>query len=379
MHGLACLRPTFDGILFFALACGAIGESQTPSVPPAPQILPAPAAAPSIASNSGDAHSITLDIVVADKSGAPIKGLKAEDFTLLDNKQRKTVSVQEAGGTSQAGDNDVEAYVLIDAINPVESTVASERHDLTVYLGRAGHLPVPASLVFLTPDGLKIQGQSTREASILLANLESNPTSLRTFHDAGYYSAEALREKSLMAMNVLAVKLGKKPGRKLVIWVSPGWREFIFQSSRMSRKDQEELFSYEASLSVALSAARITLYTVDPMGAECVTCSQNSYYKNYLKGPNAPKDADHNDLLLQALSAKTGGRVVTGKNDIASMIDDCLADAQHYYVLTFEAPPSVRETTFHEIKVQVDKPGAQVRTRTGYYTLAEAEATKPKP
>jgi VWFA-related protein len=269
--------------------------------------------------------------------------------------------------------------VLIDTINPAESTVASERHDLTMYLGRAGQLPIPASLVFLTPDGLKIQGQSTREASVLLANLESNPTSLRTFQNTGYYSAEALREKSLMAMNVLALKLAKRPGRKLVIWVSPGWAEFIFQSSRMSRKDQENLFSYEASLSVALRAARITLYSVDPNGAECVTCSRNSYYKNYLKGPSAPKDADHNDLLLQALVAKTGGKVVTGKNDIAGMIDDCLADAQHYYTLMFGAPPGTRETTFHEIKVEVDKPGAQTRTRTGYYTLAEAEATKTNP
>jgi hypothetical protein len=47
--------------------------------------------------------------------------------------------------------------------------------------------------------------------------------------------------------------------------------------------------------------------------------------------------------------------------------------------LTFEAPASARETTFHEIKVQVDKPGAQVRTRTGYYMLAPAEAAKTKP
>jgi VWFA-related protein len=331
-----------------------------------------------MAVDPNDAHTIRLDAVVTDKAGAQIKGLGAEDFTVLDNKHRQTVSVLEAGGISQARDT-VEAYVLIDTINSLESTVASERHDLTVYLGRAGHLPIPTSLVFLTPDGLKIQGQSTREASVLLANLESNPTSLRTFQNTGYFNAEALREKSLMAMNVLALKLSRKPGRKLVIWVSPGWAEFIFQSSRMSRKDQEELFSYEASLSVALRTARITLYSVDPNGAECVTCSRNSYYKNYLKGPAAPKDADHNDLLLQALVAKTGGKVVTGKNDIAGMIDDCLADAQHYYTVTFEAPPGTGETTFHEIKVAVNKPGVQVRTRTGYYTLPGAEAPKPKP
>jgi len=130
--------------------------------------------------------------------------------------------------------------------------------------------------VFLSTEGLKVQGQATREPKILLANLESNPTSVRTFQNSGYFSAEALREKSLRDMNVLAVKLAKKPGRKLVIRVSPGWGAFIFQSSRMSRKDQENLFSYEALLSVALRVARVTLYRVDPNGAECVTCSQNA-------------------------------------------------------------------------------------------------------
>jgi VWFA-related protein len=371
------------GLIPFAFAIAAsyaAGQSpaagSTPVLPTASQAAPS---APAEPVDLKDAHTVRLDVVVTDKSGTPVKDLKAEDFTLLDNKQRKTVSVEEAGGTSQAGENTVEAYVVIDTINPQESTIASERHDLTAYLEHAGTLPIPTSLVFLTTDGLKIQGQSTRDAKILLANLQSNPTSLRTFVNSGYFSSEALREKSLMAMNVLAVKLARKPGRKLVIWVSPGWAEFIFQSSRMSRKDQEELFSYEAALSVALRAARMTLYSVDPNGAECVTCSRNSYYKNYLKGPYAPKDADHNDLLLQALAAKTGGKVVTGNNNIAAMIDDCLADAQHYYVLTFEAPASVRETTFHEIKVQVDKPGAQVRTRTGYYMLAPAEAAKTKP
>jgi VWFA-related protein len=370
------------GLVLVAFACpaGCVAQGQPAATSPtavssAASQTAAPAPANSVDLN--DARTVRLDVIVTDKSGASIRDLKAADFTVLDNKQRQTVSVQEVGGPGSA-DSPVEAYILIDTINPPISMVASERHDLTEYLTHAGNLPIPTSLVFLSTEGLKIQGQSTREPKILVANLESNPTSVQTFQKTGYYSAEALREKSLMAMDVLAVKLAKRPGRKLVIWVSPGWGAFIFQSSRMSRKDQEDLFSYEASLSVALRVARVTLYSVDTNGAECVTCSRNSYYQNYLKGPFAPKDADHNDLMLQTLAAKTGGKVVTGKNNIASMIEDCLADAQHYYTLTFEASPGGRETTFHEIKVEVDKPGAQVRTRTGYYTLAEAEPSGPK-
>lgn len=361
------------GIVILALSCAGscltAGQAVTPSPPGEQNSAAAQASSPS----AEDVRTIELDAVVTDKSGTPIAGLKAEDFTLLDNKQRQAVSVVEAGVTNK---DVVEAYVLIDTINPHVTTVANERRDLTAWLQRTDRIAVPISLVFLTTDGLKIQGQPTLDPKILLANLENNPTTVRTFHDTGYYSAEAVREKCLMAMNVLAVKLAKRPGRKLVIWISPGWAEFIMQSSRMSRKDQEELFSYEASLSVALRIARITLYSVDPNGAECVTCSRNSYYKNYLKGPYTAGDADHNDLLLQALAAKSGGRVLTGKNDIAAMVAECMTDAQNYYVLTFAAPPAAQRTTFHEVKVEVDKPGSQVRTRSGYYSLAQAEAEK---
>ena len=364
-------RELFPAILAFALGAGCF----TGGAEPIQQVAqPAPAASDghTVQAAPSAANSIKLDVVVTDKSGAPVKGLKVEDFKVFDNKHDQAISVDERSGASATPQDPVEAYVVIDTINPHVSVVASERRDLTAWLQKMSELPLPTSLVFLTPDGLKIQGQPTRTPAILLGNLDNNPTSLRTFHDSGYYSSEALREKCLMAMNVLAVELAQRPGRKLVIWVSPGWAEFIMQSSQMSRKEQEQLFTYEASLSVALRVARMTLYAVDPMGAECVTCSRNSYYKNYLKGPRSAGDADQNDLLLQTLAAKTGGKVVTGKNNIPAMIEECMAEAQTYYEVKFDVPLTSPETTFHEIRVQVDRPGLKTRTSTGYFTLAPA-------
>jgi VWFA-related protein len=317
---------------------------------------------------------MVLDTVITDKAGNRITGLKPEDFTVLDNKQRQTVTVSEETPAGAA----VEAYVLIDEINPNMALLASARNDFIAYFKRGAQLPIPTSLVFLTVDGLKFQQEPSRDPSVLLTNLQNNPTTTQTFQSAttseqplrdGYYNFEARREKCLQAMNVLSLKLAKRQGRKLVIWVSPGWGEYVLQGSRMSRKNFDDLFTYEASLSTAVQAAHITLYSVEPSGADCTTCTQNSHYKAYMKGPASAGDADQNDLMLQALVAKTGGKVLWGRNDIAGMVDECLKDAQDYYVISYPAPPAPRDKTFHEIRVEVNKPKAQVRTRWGYFAL----------
>jgi VWFA-related protein len=336
---------------------------------PAPQVTAQAAAAVNVAS------SIVLDTVVLDKSGARITGLKPEDFIVSDNKQNQSVTVSEVSAVDGQAGAPLEAYLLIDEINPDTPLVASARNDLTAYFKSIHQLPVPTSLVFLTVSGLRFQREPSRDPAILLANLDANPTTTRTFVDTGYFSFEARREKCLQAMNVLSVKLSQRPGRKLVIWVSPGWGEFIFQSSRMTRKNNEDLFAYEAALTTALQAARITLYSVDPGGTDCNTCTQNSHFKAYLKGPASAGDVDHNDLMLQALATKTGGNVLWGKNNVASMIDECLKDAQGYYVITYPAPTAPRDITFHEVRVQVNKPGAQVRTRWGYFALSSSTAS----
>jgi VWFA-related protein len=337
-------------------------------------------AKPAAAQQGSGSDSIVLDTVITDKSGARITGLKAEDFTVLDNKQRQAITVSEEGAGTAGSSVSVEAYVVVDEISSPMGMLANERNDFIAYFKRIKELPLPTALVFFTADGLKFQKEPSRDPAILMANLEANPMKAQTFRtrestesyynaQGQYYSMEAQREKSLQAMNVLGLRLAKRPGRKLVIWVSPGWGDWGMQNSRMSRKDFEGLFSYEAGLATLLRAARITLYSVDSGGSDCSTCAQHSSYKGYIKGPASPGDADQNDLMLQALVAKSGGKVLFGRNDMAGMVDECLKDVDGYYVITYPAPATPHETTFHEIKVQVQKPGAQVRTRWGYYAM----------
>jgi hypothetical protein len=53
--------------------------------------------------------------------------------------------------------------------------------------------------------------------------------------------------------------------------------------------------------------------------------------------------------------------------DILGELNTAMRDADACYRITFQAPPADRRNEYHELRVQVDKPGAQVRTTAGYY------------
>ncbi len=328
-------------------------------------------AAPAPAATAAANRTVTLDVVVTDKSGKAIAGLQPGDFKVLDNKQPRNIeSLHEAAGANAAADPPLEVYLLVDTVNPGTEVIANEGRNLVDYLQHSGdHLALSTSFIFFTVDGLKFQQQPTHDPKVLLANLESNPIGQRTFHgSAGFESQVQMREKSLQALNLLAVTLSRRPGRKLVVWITTGWQAFPDLSSQKTAQEYQQLFNYIVSLSTALREARITLYSVDPQGAaEGGANVKNSYYQDFLKGVASPKQADNGDLFLPVIATQTGGKVLYGSNDTAKMIDQCLADAETYYAVTVDAPAATHESEYHGIQIQIDKPGSKARTITGYY------------
>jgi hypothetical protein len=57
-----------------------------------------------------------------------------------------------------------------------------------------------------------------------------------------------------------------------------------------------------------------------------------------------------------------------GSSNLAGLIDQCIEDAEAYYVLTFRPPPAAHPSEYHDIQVQLTRPGLKARTRSGYYT-----------
>jgi VWFA-related protein len=309
-------------------------------------------------------RAIRLNVVVTDKSGKRVTGLQPQDFTLLDNKEaRDILSVHAEETATGRTDGGVEVILLIDGINSSFNSVANTREELVKYLRQnGGHLALPTSFIFLSDAGTQIGIQPTRDGNALIAELVDNSSGLRTFAQ-GLYRGEERWQLSLTALDRIAPGVGKRPGRKLLVWISPGWPAFSRLGWLNSKNYKQSLFDYIVRVSTALREAGITIYSIDPEGVG----RDQFYYENFLKGVGSVNKADNGDLLLQVLAFQSGGLVFSGGNDIGNLIDRCVADANGYYMLTFDSPPASYPNEYHGIEVLVHKQGIKIRTRTGYY------------
>ena len=338
------------------------------SLPLFAQQTPAPSAPPS----SGDTNPlITLDAVVTNKSGTPQSGLQQQDFTLLDNKtSQKIVSFHAIETPAAPAVPPVEVVLCIDTVNTAIQTVLDERSQIQKYLRQnGGKLTNPTSVVIFSDSGLKNLGAPTLDGNALGSMLDGND--IVGFHAmqraSGSNGAFERLTSSLSKLYSLAAFEEKKPGRKMVIWISPGWPLLASVGTEMYSKGKEQLFSTLVLVSTAIKQARITLYSIDPEGAGGSGLRSRFSYESYLKGVSTAKDVSPPNLSLQVLVTRSGGRVLTTGNDIGSQIADCLSDIKAFYVLSFETVPTERPDEYHSLELKVDKPGLIARTSAGYY------------
>ena len=333
--------------------------TQSNSAPP-----PADAKPPAAASD----HRIWLDVVVTDKDGNPQPGLQQSDFSILDDKLPLNIaSFRAIDGSGPA--EPLHVIILLDAVNTGIRTMGYERLELEKFLRQnGGHLALPTSLVFVTDTTTEIQPKSTLDGNALADVVGSKETGLRiNGRSEGVYGAMDRLNMSLNALKRIIAYEAPQPGRKLLVWFSPGWPLLSGPRIDLTKKNQEWLFNNIVEFSRDLRESRITLYSVDPLGSGEAASFRVSYYKGFLKGVPSPNKAEPADLALQVLATQSGGKALNSSNDLAQLMASCVIDAKAYYTLAFDAVPADHPDEYHSLEIKVDKPGLTARTRTGYY------------
>ncbi len=311
---------------------------------------------------------VSLDVIVTDKSGKAIPGLQQQDFTLLDDKQPQSIlSFHETD--EPAADPPMQAILLVDAVNNGFQGVVQQRQQLENFLRRdGGHLPMPMSLVLLADTSTQMQPVPTSDGKALADTLSSSQYALRIDgRSQGFYGAVDRLQISLRALHQLISYEANQPGRKLLIWLSAGWPLLSGPGVQLTAKTQDFLFNSIVELSGALREARITLYSVDSLGVGDAISGRTFYYEEFLKGVPSANKTQNGNLGLQVLAIQSGGRVLSGSNDVTSSIASCLADAKAFYTISFDSPPADHPNEYHSLQVKIGKPGLAARTRTGYY------------
>jgi VWFA-related protein len=336
--------------------------------PPA-ELSQRPAAAPAAAAQG----SILLDVAVTDKSGKPVTGLTAQDFTVIDNKRpQKIASFQEVAQSAAAPKTPVQVFILLDGLNArTSANLMVEQQELLAFLKKnAATLPGPTSILLLGQAGVGLGGSSARDAGALIAALNTDRSG-ELLNNRGLlaYGTGGGQQLSLYTLDRLA-DYETGPGRKLAIWISPGWPLLPTDDDitmGLNTKQQKEMFATIVAFTDKLRRDRLTLYQIDPSGLADADSYSTSDYKQYEKGLKNYNQVQTGALGLQILADQTGGRVLNSSNDISGELAKCLADAEAYYTLSFDAPKGDGPNELHTLEIKLGKPGLTARTRTEYY------------
>jgi VWFA-related protein len=337
-----------------------LAQSATTSMDPTQQALPT--------NVEGRIH---LDVVVRDAAGKPVSGLRAQDFKLLDDgKDRVLSSFAAYDGLQAKPDPPVQMILVIDCVNNGFVELGYIRQGLTKFLRQNdGHLAQPTTIVRFTLSGVDFLSQPSTDGDAL-ANVVDKIGATTKPGGLEYFSL------SLKALSTLMNQEANEPGRKLLIWLGPGWPTpapigQVF--TKIDARDQRADYKLTVQYARAMEQGRIALYGGN--------AAADFYMRDYLKPVRKVSEADPRNLSLDVLAVKSGGHgELSGVNRdsaVTDILNNFAAEASTFYSLSYDPPRARRADEFHELKVVLDQPGLKARTITGYYD--EPEYFRPEP
>ena len=359
------------GALLLVATLGSGLAQQNPAELPDPTLThrppPKAATAPSVVTPAG---RFRLDVTVTDAAGKAVLGLGPQDFKVLDNNAaRKILTFRSYDGVTVKPEPLVQVVLVIDTANLPFQQVAFVRDAVGKFLSEnGGRLAEPVSIMVLSDAGLRVQPRPSTDGRALLGVLNEVKGSIPTINAAEGNEGDLERfQLSVREISRIADNEALKPGRKLLIWVGPGWPLLDSSKYSFSDKDQRRYFDSIVELSTKLREGRVVVDSVAPAASTTVSGLGTTLYQNFLKGVRTPHQSDSGNLALKVLALQSGGLVLGPDNDLAGQIDRCVAEANAFYTLTYDPGYAAAPNEYHDLRVEVDQAGVMARTRTGYY------------
>jgi VWFA-related protein len=355
---------------------------------------------------------IHLDVVVTDQTGKPVSGLKAADFTVLDGGQpEKIVSFHAYGEAGASPDPPVAITLVLDTLGLPPDLASRERLSVEAFLRQnGGRLAQPISILMLTETGLWRVGLPSTDGNALAESVaknrvtisNGNPNHLSAQIDQGwqsqapqagtinpYHATDLPGEAALKALGAIATAERRQPGRKLLIWVGPGWGVGSGnpEEHAKTQPDKQALFDRIVWFSTLLRLARVSLYTfsvgevsplndakgrdlmLDPKALDPKEMGFPWYAVHPVTSPQQLPGFPYEALNLnrKVLAIESGGRVIDSRGDPLHQIDDCAREPSAFYTLTFNPSPADHADEYHDLKVDVRQPGLTAHSDTFYY------------
>jgi VWFA-related protein len=401
-----------------AVVAAEVQQTQPPQTPPPAQAPATPQTPQQQPVFRTGVDVIRLDVSVLDKDRQPIRGLTMEDFSVFEDGKLQTLvavseiesaehdpspsawmrhvprDVQSNDLVDQAGDGRLFAIVMDDWNIPFD--------DLDIIMGARTAAryfidllrPSDIAAVIYTQQGGKTQDFTDDRAKLIEAVDKFDPPEVRWIDptplapsggggDMPYRSSPALMrsqcqrtQPAVPTLDTVASRLATVPNRrKTIVFISVG----VPLSFAATRGCPAELADIMKDVFRKSERANINIYGIDPAGYRG--------YENYLQMPirrggrpalrtYSAREAEAASRIrrefLEITADHTGARAIVSTSEIEREIDRVFDEAGAYYLLGYQTSNGKPDGRFRKLEVKIKRPGATVRTRSGYYAPTEA-------
>jgi VWFA-related protein len=360
---------------------------------------------------------VLTNVVVRDKkTGEVVKGLKASDFTVLENgKLQKIASFDyqnvDEGAVLREKSTVVGKASIAELLNGDFAANPSALRDhrlIVMFFDLSSMQPEdidravepaqdyvnkkmqPADLVALVSmaTGLSMDQDFTSDKAALLkglgkyngtegtgfANGNEGGNSGGTADDASSFTADdseynALNtDRELYAIRTIAKSLERVDQRKSLLYFSGG----------LTRQGIENQASMRAATNAAVKA-NMAIYSVDSRGLQALPPVGNASTgslrgtASYSGGAmQSQLDANFGSQeTLATLSSDTGGKAFFDSNDFAPAFQQVQHDTEAYYIVGFRSSNTARDGSYRHLTVKLNRNDVKIDYRPGYYAPAD--------
>ena len=358
---------------------------------------------------------VLVNVTVRDKNGNPVRDLKREDFTVMeDNKAQQVVSFDLENTDAVLPTAASELNLLQADQTPAatltqttETSPLKDRRLIVLFFDLSSMQPdeieraakaaqnyvdrqmSPADLVSVLSLGssLKVNQDFTSDKTALLKVIESfNTGAGEGFEEGTTGTTEGTQDtgqsfttddteynifntdRRLQALRSIADKLSRVQEKKSLIYFSSGM-------DRTGIENQSEL---RAAVNAAIRA-NLAIYTMDIRGLQAVVAggeAQNASLRGTspYSGKSTLSQYDSNfttQETLVTLAGDSGGRAYLDSNDFSRVFTGVQQDSSIYYLLGYHSSNPARDGRFRRIAVRVNRSGLKLDFRRGYYAPAD--------
>jgi VWFA-related protein len=360
------------------------------------------------------ADLVLIDVQVLDRAGKPVRGLKQEQFTLLeDDKAQKLLSFDyyDIEAIETAGRQDTQPVVVsLGAVASPEKVreLVRDRRMIVLFYDLTSLQPdellravdggqrfireqmTPADLVGVVLFGNRLgvladftndrdflqaaiarlaPGKDAQLAQTLEATAPAGEETVTEDTGAAFTPDETEfnifnTDRKLAAVEGLCELLRPIPGKKSVIQFTGG----------ITQTGQENRSQLRAATNAA-NRANVSLYTVDARGLQAALpggdATQGSAAGTAMFSGQAvfrqASSRNESRETLSTLASDTGGKAFYDTGDFKEVFAKVQEDSSGYYLLGYYSSNPARDGRWRRVRVRLNLPGAKLRFREGYY------------